>query len=127
VGVPDSTPLAARLSPGGSAPLAIEKLGGGVPLAAKVYENGAPTVPDPGGLAAVKAGGTWFEVTEMVSDPVVALPAEFEARTRKVNGPAAVGVPDSTPPADRPSPGGREPLDTEKLGAGLPLAVKVYE
>ena len=48
----------------------------------------------------------------------------FVAVTVKVNVPAVVGVPDSTPSAERVNPGGRVPVDVH-VGVGLPEAVKV--
>ena len=48
------------------------------------------------------------------------------AWTAKLEVPVTVGVPDSTPDvAFRESPAGSTPLVTEKVGAGLPLAVNV--
>jgi hypothetical protein len=63
----------------------------------------------------------------MVIEGLTALGAvPLDAVTMKVNGPAVVGVPDRTPVVIlRVRPPGSVPLDTEKVGAGLPLAVKV--
>jgi hypothetical protein len=48
-------------------------------------------------------------------------------RTVKVEEPAAVGVPLKTPPADRSSPAGRVPADTDQLFVPVPpVAVSVW-
>ena len=53
-----------------------------------------------------------------------AVPTPLLARTVKVNVPAVVGVPDSTPVvAFNVNPLGSVPLATAKVGAGLPLAL----
>ncbi len=49
------------------------------------------------------------------------------ALTVKVDVPAVVGVPESTPAELRESPAGTAPEATENVGEGLPLAVKLYE
>ena len=72
----------------------------------------------------MKAGA---EVMVMVIEPLTASGAvPFAAVTVKVNAPAVVGVPDRIPVVvSRVRPPGSAPLATEKVGAGLPLAVKV--
>jgi hypothetical protein len=48
------------------------------------------------------------------------------AVTVKVDEPAVVGVPDNPPVVEfNDKPGGREPADTVKVGAGLPEAANV--
>jgi len=85
-------------------------------------------MPDVGGLAAVKAGAAGAGVTVMVMGAVTASGmAPLLART--VNGVdhAAVGVPDTVPVVEsRLKPGGRVPLAIVKVGAGVPVATKVY-
>ncbi len=55
------------------------------------------------------------------------LPALLLACTVKVYEPAAVGVPDNTPADESVKPVGNVPLATLYVGAGVPLAIKVYE
>lgn len=50
----------------------------------------------------------------------------FVALTEKLYVPAAVGVPVKAPPEDRVKPGGNVPVETEKVGAGAPVAVKLW-
>ena len=46
----------------------------------------------------------------------------------KVKVPGEVGVPERTPVSGfKVNPGGNDPDDTLKVGAGLPVAVNVYE
>src|SRR5438445_2304818 len=97
------------------------------PLAGAVHDTVADalrlaTAPTPAG-----APGTVGAETVMVIGGVTAgLPTPLLAETVNVKDPAVVGAPESTPvPADRLRPGGRAPLATAKVGAGLPLAWKV--
>ena len=75
----------------------------------------------------MKAGATGAALMVMVIDGLIGLGAvPLEAVTMKVNGSALVGVPDRTPVlVFKVKPAGSDPLETEKVGAGLPLAVKV--
>ena len=54
-------------------------------------------------------------------------PCEFDALTRNVNGPAAVGVPLRRPESESVRPGGSDPSATENVGVGEPEAVKLNE
>ena len=54
-------------------------------------------------------------------------PIPLWAVTVKENDPTVVGVPDSTPSADRVSPSGRVPAATVTCGSGEPDTVYVYE
>jgi len=53
------------------------------------------------------------------------VPAEFVALTVTTDVPAAVGVPDSTPPGDSVSPGGSVPVNTDQVIGVAPVAVNV--
>src|SRR5581483_3444199 len=55
----------------------------------------------------------------------VALPAELVAVTAPEKLPSCVGVPVIAPADESTRPGGRAPEVTEKVGAGMPLAVKL--
>src|SRR4051812_28089122 len=58
--------------------------------------------------------------------PPVTDPAALRAPTLNVYAPAEFGVPERTPvPLSRERPGGSVPDEMEKLGVGVPVAVKV--
>ena len=108
VGVPLMTPvLALNEAHEGSAP--VVNVRGAVPLAVTVYENAVPTVPS--ALSdEVMSGRVRIEMTRFF----VSAPPAFSARSATVTVPSAVGVPESTPPAN-------------EAHAGTPVAVKVME
>ncbi len=86
-----------------------------------VNEYGVPMVADFGGLSAVNAGASGFGSTRIVIGSVVASwPTPFDARTTKVDFPALVGVPESTPAGVNVNPAGRSP-STENVGDGSRL------
>ena len=125
VGAPASAPLVeSRLSPFGSEPDATLNVGDGLPVAAKVYEYGLPTLAVVAGLSAVKLGAA---VTVTVNVGVIASGGvPLLALTANVNTPGVVGVPATTPLAEsRLSPFGSEPDATLNVGGGLPVAAKV--
>ena len=76
-----------------------------------------------GGVDAVKAGGALTVIVRLGVRASGGTP--LAARTVKVNPPAVVGVPDSTPAAVRLSPVGRVQEATLNVGAGFPVAVNV--
>jgi hypothetical protein len=63
----------------------------------------------------------------MVQAAVAGDPMLLLAETVNETLPAVVGVPESTPLEERVSPAGTDPVVTEKVGAGLPVATNVYE
>lgn len=116
-GVPDMTPLA-RVSPGGSDPLANDQVyGGNPPVAFSPCEYGAPT----------EAGGNDDEVVMLrtgaliASDRAALADADMLSVTLtvKLDEPVAVGVP-LIIPAARLNPGGSDPLATDHVYGGLP-------
>ena len=77
---------------------------------------------------AVATGATGTEAMVTVNDPVVASAATpLLAVTVKVDDPAPVGAPESTPALDSERPAGNDPDDTMNVGAGTPEAANVYE
>src|SRR5882762_11205396 len=96
-------------------------------LAGAVHDTVAEALRLATALTPVGAPGTVDAETVMVIGGVTAgLPTPLLADTVNVKDPVVVGVPESTPvAAARPRPGGRAPLATAKVGAGLPLAWKV--
>jgi hypothetical protein len=74
-------------------------------------------------VEAVKVGAVPL-VMVMLAVPA-GVPTPLEADTVKVKLPLVVGVPERTPPVLSDSPVGTVPVPTEKVGAGLPEAVKV--
>lgn len=68
------------------------------------------------------------EVIVILNTPVPLVPAASNAWIVKVDTPAVVGVPASTPPADSVRPAGKDPESTLNVyGAMPPLATKVVE
>ena len=86
-----------------------------------------PTVAGDDGIELTNTGATAAAFTTIVRSAVVSAPCELVAVTLNVNVPVVVGVPDRTPAALSVSPVGNGPVDvvSVKVGAGLPLAVKV--
>src|SRR5215472_4363537 len=103
-GVPEMLPPADRLRPAGSVPLDTDHEYGGVPpVAPSVCEYATPTVPAGSeDVVITRAGGL------MVSDSaaVAERAALSVTLTVKFAAPAAPGVPEMLPPADRLRPGG---------------------
>ena len=73
-------------------------------------------------LGAVPVTGAAPTATENGLSPV---PAELVALMVNADVPAAVGVPDSTPPGDSVSPGGKVPENTDQVIGLSPVAVNV--
>ena len=107
VGVPDIVPTAARLNPAGSDPPDTDQAYGcEPPAAASTCEYAAPTVPaGSDDVRILKVGA----LTVSDSDAVVEFDARSAARTVKLLDPAALGVPDNVPPADKLNPCGNDP------------------
>jgi hypothetical protein len=125
-GVPDIVPPAARLSPDGSDPLAIDhEYGGDPPAAASTCEYAVPIVPaGSDDVVMLKVGGL------IVSDSaaVVETDALSVTRTVKLFGPGVVGVPDIVPTAARLNPAGSDPADTDHAyGCEPPAAASTCE
>jgi hypothetical protein len=112
VGVPDIVPTAARLNPAGSDPADTDHAYGcEPPAAASTCEYAAPTVPaGSDDVMILKVGG--LIVSD--SDAVVEFDARSAARTVKLLDPAALGVPDNVPPADKLNPCGNDPLTKDQ-------------
>jgi hypothetical protein len=112
VGVPERTPLTESVKPVGKVPVAMLYIGAGVPLATNVYEAIAvPTTPLVAGAWAVNPlGATLGFVTVIVICLLLTLPTLLLACTVKAYEPAAVGVPERTPLAERIKPVGNVPL-----------------
>jgi hypothetical protein len=111
VGVPDMTPRA-RLSPGGSDPVAIAQVyGGDPPDTLSPCEYGVPT--EPGGKAEVAMLRTGALIS---SDRAAVAKADMLSVTlrEKLEEPAATGVPLIIPPA-RLKPAGSDPLAIENV------------
>lgn len=72
-------------------------------------------------------GGDTTGATVSVATAVAGVAEPFEARMVKVKLPAAVGVPESTPPEERDTPAGSDPEATLQVMGGEPVAVKVVE
>jgi hypothetical protein len=77
-----------------------------------------------GGSASVNAGAIPPISTDRVGD--VTVPPLLVADTVNVEFPGVVGVPASTPFVPKVSPGGSDPVATENVGVGCPLALNVY-
>ena len=54
------------------------------------------------------------------------LPAAFVALTVKLNVPASVGVPETTPPPLKPKPPGKLPLAIDHVIGVVPYALSVW-
>ena len=115
-GVPDMTPRA-RLSPGGSDPVARAQIYGGVPPdALSPCEYGVPT--EPGGNAEVVMLRTGALIS---SDRAAVVEADMLSVTlrEKLEEPAPTGVPLIIPPA-RLKPAGSDPLAIDHVYGGVP-------
>jgi hypothetical protein len=125
VGVPDNTPLDVLSdNPAGKDPDATAKVAAGYPDATNVYEYAVPVTPVGAGLTAVNTG---TDPTVIEIDPELTDPDVFVADTLNVYAPDAVGVPDNTPlDVFSDNPVGNDPDATENVGAGFPIAAKVY-
>src|SRR5229473_801611 len=93
-GVPESTPLAARLSPAGNEPAASENVAVPIaPLCVKVWLNGEPATPlfAPGGVTVM----VWQVIVRLYVVPVPVQP--FASVTVTVIGklPTTAGMPES--------------------------------
>ncbi len=125
-GVPDIAPPGDRFNPAGNDPLdTVQEYGGVPPVALSVCEYGAPAVP---------AGSDDVVISNVagaiVSDKgAVALFAALSLTfTVKLDDPAAPGVPDIAPPADRVNPAGNDPLDkVHEYGGVPPVAARLCE
>jgi len=108
MGVPLSTPAELKLRPGGGVPTVIAQFVYGVapPLAANVCEYAVPTEPCGNGEAVLITRAALM-VNENTFKAVA--PALSVACTVKVDVPAVVGVPPSTPAALKLRPGGGVP------------------
>jgi hypothetical protein len=107
VGVPDIVPPAERVSPAGKVPAETVQLNGGVPPAAlKVCEYGVPSVACGSGPALME---TAAGLTVMVRPAVAVLDPLSVTFTKKLDEPAAAGVPDIVPAADKVRPAGNAP------------------
>lgn len=124
-GVPEIVPLDASVRPAGNVPVAIAHVYGGVPpVAARVAEYAAPTVPG-GRVAVVTVGGPLMAIE---SDAVAVCPTPSVTRAVKLDVPGAVGVPEIVPVEDRLNPGGNVPLATAHVyGVVPPVAAKLAE
>jgi hypothetical protein len=111
LGVPDSAPDAERLSHAGSDPADTDhEYGGDPPDAPSVCEYATPTVPAGNDeVVMVSAGGLTVIDNAAVAEP----PALSVTLTVKVDDPAALGVPESAPAAERLTPAGSDPADTD--------------
>jgi hypothetical protein len=95
------------------------------PDAASACEYDVPTTPlGKVEVVTVTGAGPIVTVSEAVSDP----DAESVTRTEKVLLPAALGVPERTPAAERLNPAGSVPLASAQLyGAAPPDAASECE
>ena len=126
VGVPASTPADVSVSPAGSAPTVTPKLYGAVPpLPVIVCVNATPTVPlgnvaGSSVIAGHTGGGIGAAAITSASTIVCAQPFASMPRIVKVDAPAVVGVPASTPADVSVSPAGSAPTVTPKLERAVP-------
>jgi hypothetical protein len=118
VGVPDIAPPAERVSPAGRDPEATDhEYGGDPPDAPSVWEYAAPAVPaGKDEVVTDKAGG----LTVKESAAVVEAEVLSVTLTVKPADPAAPGVPDMAPAAERVSPAGRDPEASDHEYGGEP-------
>ena len=128
-GVPEITPVDARLNPAGNMPALTLQLYGVVPpLACSVVEYAVPAVP-PGNDVVVTVGGC-AAATGILRFAVAVAAGEPESVTRTVKAdvPACVGVPEIRPEAEMVSPTGKLPFVTDQVyGPVPPVAAKVVE
>jgi hypothetical protein len=116
VGVPETTPLAARVSPAGRAPeVRVQVYGVAPPEAWKAREYAVPWVPE-GRAAEVIDRVAGAMTIEKLADLVCAGLPESAAVTVKEEVPAVVGVPKMIPLAlFSVSPAGRLPVVTDQV------------
>ena len=122
-GIPVMAPVAGlRFSPAGNVPFSIVHVTGVLLIAANLKFMLTLLIHDTESADVIIG---------CIGNPMVttfariALPETFAALTVKLNLPALVGVPDSTPSMLSVSPGGRLPLCSAQLGTGFPVAVKL--
>ena len=122
VGVPVSSPVGAKFSPGGSAPLTTEKVTGGSPPSfVIVWLYGTPI----GALGS--ADGSTAMTGQATSSVYARLPVQEPASvavTVKAYEPNTVGVPDSVPSVASDRPGGSEPDVTANATGWVPVLVE---
>jgi hypothetical protein len=124
VGIPDNLPPVESINPLGRSPLDSEKLYGLLPpLAVMVVSYARPTLRPVGRVAGFNViVGQPAMVMVYCRSPVQ--PWLSVATIVKVKLPAAVGVPERTPSAERANPLGKLPVDFAKVyGPPPPLAV----
>jgi hypothetical protein len=126
VGVPVITPAADNVRPAGGVPdVTDHKYGGAPPLAAKLWEYAAPTMPfGRGDDVVIEIGGMIVRENPFVTG--------FETlsatRITKLLIPTPVGVPPMTPAADNVRPPGNVPDATDHVYGGIPpLATNPWE
>jgi hypothetical protein len=117
-GVPLMVPEELGVSPPGRLPEVTDHVYGGVPPeAARACEYGVPTVPAGSDDVVIPKAGA---VMASESAAVVDTWALSVTRTVKLLVPAAPGVPDIVPLADRVNPDGGVPLATVHEYGGVP-------
>src|SRR5689334_10300231 len=103
-GTPDNEPLPANVRPAGNAPLASEKLYGGVPPSTvKTTSNCSPITAFGKPVGAIVRPGQLM-VIEKSCEPVQGLVSV--ALIEKLNVPVTVGIPEIEPSAEKLSPSG---------------------
>ncbi len=116
LGVPESAPLVASVTPGGSAPEETLNLYGVVPPEAlTIAEYALPTVPEPTLDVMMVSGAGAGDATAIDSVLVAVCEAASATRTVKVDVPDWVGVPERAPLVVSAIPGGNEPEARLKL------------
>ena len=122
-------PVTDRLSPAGSVPEASDHVYAGVPpVAVKVWEYALPTTPAGSGDAVeiTSAGLSGLIVKLKDFSAIWTINPLSVALTVKLKDPAEVGVPLSTPLAERLSPPGRAPATSaHRYGVVPPVAENV--
>jgi hypothetical protein len=124
-GVPEIVPPADRLNPAGSDPTDTDhEYGADPPEAASACEYAVPTVPVVSDVVVISNAALIVSDSAFVAF-LLALSVTF---TVKLLVPAVPGVPEIVPPADRLSPAGRDPIDTDhEYGGDPPLALNACE
>jgi hypothetical protein len=120
VGVPEITPVPARLKPAGNAPLSRLHVMGVVPVAVSVWLYPFPTAPS-GNFSVVIVGATLI----VIDNCFVALPATLVAFTVKEDVPSVVGVPEIVPFDAGIRPAGNVPLAMLHVMGVIPVAKSV--
>ena len=110
---------------GGREPAVMLKVGAGEPVATTWYVAALPTT-NVVEAALVKTGG-WFTVSVKTWVAAGATPLLACTVNEKGEPTAVDGTPERTPAEESERPGGRVPTDTEYVGVGEPVAVKVKE